>query len=325
MAKRPDTKETVLLALELMRRIPRDRPITAKALHEQVSNAGFVRDLRSVQRQLEMLSDNFDIDRDDRDRQGGYGYRWKKNAKGMGLPMLTKQESLMLMLAERQLNNLLPPSLMKSMEGFFEQARKNLDPCHGNEAKLEREWLKKVRVVSTSQPLLPPKVDPDVFEQVSSALYANQWLEVDYENVSGKRTQAEVMPLGLAQQGPRLYLVCHFKDYDDERSLALHRIRFARSTTFTFLRPKDFDLEAFDNEGGFGFGNGKRIKLTFRITKDVGYHLLETPLSKDQLVKEIGNCYEIRATLFDTAMLDWWLRGFGNAVKKVSKVACRDD
>ena len=317
MPKRPDTKETVLLALELMRRIPRGRKVTAKELHEQLADTDMGRDLRTVQRQLEMLSEHFEIERDDRNKP--YGYRWKDRAKGLALPMLTEQESLLLTLSEQHLRSLLPASLMKSMEGFFTQARTNLAPY--SNAKREREWLKKVRVVSTTQPLLPPKIKPGVFEQVSNALYANQWLVVEYENAAGKRTQAEAMPLGLAQQGPRLYLVCRFQGYDNERSLAMHRIHTAKATTLTFERPKGFDLEKYDNDGRFGFGEGKRIKLTFRIDKEAGFHLLESPLSEDQQVKELEDAYEISATVVDSAMLDRWLRGFGDATQKIVKTA----
>lgn len=315
MAKRPDTKETVLLALELLRRIPRNRKVTAKELHEQLTDTELGRDLRTVQRQLEMLSEHFEIERDDRSKP--YGYSWKERARGMALPMLTEQESLLLMLAEQHLRSLLPASLMKSMDGFFTQARANLAPY--SSAKREREWLKKVRVVSTTQPLLPPKVKPGVFEQVSNALYGNQWLTVDYENAAGKRTQSDLMPLGLAQQGARLYLVCRFKGYDNERSLALHRIISAKASTLTFERPKDFDLEKYDDDGRFGYGEGKRIKLTFRIDKEAGFHLLESPLSEDQQVKELDDAYEITATVVDTAQLEWWLRGFGDNLLSVTK------
>jgi predicted DNA-binding transcriptional regulator YafY len=315
MSKRPDTKETVLLALELMRRIPRNRKVSAKELHEQLVDTEVGRDLRTIQRQLEMLSEHFDIERDDRSKP--YGYRWKEQARGMALPTLSEQESLLLTLAEQHLRSLLPAGLMKSMEGFFVQARTNLAP-HSS-AKREREWLSKVRVVSTTQPLLPPKIKTGVFEQVSNALYANLWLNVEYENAAGKRTNAEVMPLGLAQQGPRFYLVCRFKDYDNERSLAMHRIISAQASTLTFGRPKDFNLEQYDNDGRFGFGEGKRIKLTLFITKEAGYHLLESPLSADQQVQELEDAYEITATVVDSAMLEWWLRGFGDAVHRVIK------
>jgi len=315
MAKRPDTKETVLLALELLRRIPRNYKVSAPELLEQLAGTGVDRNLRTIQRQLEMLSKHFEIERDDRNKP--YGYRWKERARGLSLPMLSEHESLLLTLAERQLRSLLPGSLMKSMEGFFAQARSNLGPQ--SSAKREREWMSKIRVVSETQPLLPPKIKPGVFEEVSNALYGNRWLNLDYKNAAGKGTSSKVMPLGLAQQGPRLYLVCRFEGYNNERSLALHRISAAKASTLTFERPKDFDLQKYDDDGRFGFGEGKRIRLSFRITKSAGAHLLETPLSTDQQATDLGDWYEIIATVVDTAQLQWWLRGFGDKVFDVRR------
>lgn len=318
MAKRSDTLETVLLAVELMRRIPRGRKVTAGELHQQLKDAGIERELRTIQRQLEMLSEHFEIERDDRSKP--YGYRWLEQAKALAMPNLTPQESLLLQLAEEHLKNLLPPRLMKSMDAFFSQAKRNL----GSEstARLEREWPGKVRVVATSQPLLPPKIVPGVFEAVSEALYANRWLTLDYQNSAGKRRSITVMPLGLAQQGPRLYLVCRFDGFNNERSLALHRIRKADASTLTFERPAEFDLQKYDDDGRFGFGEGHRVQLRFRITKDAGLHLTESPLSTDQQYVEAQDGWlEIIATVVDSAMLDWWLRGFGKAVTNIQKIS----
>lgn len=317
MSKRPDTLETTRIALELLRRIPRNRRITAVELHEQLKNAGLERDLRTIQRQLDNLSEYFDIDRDERSKP--YGYRWKEQSSGLSLPMLNEQEALMLLLAEDHLRHLLPGSIMNSMRGFFQQARDKLGPATPD--RRARQWLNKVRVVSTTQPLLPPKIEDGVFESVSNALYANLWLEIDYCNVAGKRKRACVMPLGLAQQGVRLYLVCRYEGYDEERILALHRIASAKATTRTFERPTDFDLEQYDADGHFGFGNGKRIRLRFQIDKEAGFHLLESPLSLDQQTDESSDCYEISATVADTAQLHWWLRGFGD---KVWNVRCEE-
>ena len=318
MAKRPDTLETVLLALELLKRIPRIRKVTASDLHAQLAGAGIVRDLRTVQRQLQMLSEHFDIERDERSKP--YGYSWKANVSGLAVPMLSEQESLLLTLAGQHLQNLLPVSLKKSMDGFFVQAQANLAPFDSHsKAKLEREWLSKVRVISTTQPLLPPKIAADVFEEVSNALFANQWLEVQYKNQNGKTTDADVMPLGLAQQGPRLYLVCRFRGFDNERTLALHRMVSAKASTLTFERPASFDLQKYDDDGRFGFGNGKRTQLTFCITEGAGLHLLESPLSKDQQQKTIKDGYEITATVVETVLLECWLRGFGKQVWDVRR------
>lgn len=303
------------MALEMVRRIPKGRSVTAHELQQQMADAGFERDMRTIQRQLETLSEFFDIDRDDTSKP--YRYTWKERAKGMSLPGLSAQESLLLTLAEQQLRSLLPARLLSSMHGFFVQAREQMDDPRGSAR--EKAWLQKVRVVSTSQPLLPPKVNAKVFEEVSNALYADVWLDVDYTNAAGKTAKHRVMPLGLAQQGPRMYLVCRFEGYDNERSLALHRMRSAQATTFSFDRPTEFDLAQYDNDGRFGYGNGEHIRLQFRIEKSAGYHLLESPLSEDQQVKEVGDEYEISATVVDTDMLDWWLRGFGDAVQNAQR------
>lgn len=316
MAKRSDTLETVLLAVELLRRIPRGRKVTASELHRQLKDAGIDRDLRTIQRQLEMLSEHFEIERDDRSKP--YGYRWLEQAKALAVPSLTPQESLLLKLAEEHLKNLLPARLMKSMEGFFSQAKRNLGP--GSSARLEREWPDKVRVVATSQPLLPPKIVPSVFEIVSEALYCNRWLHLDYRNSGGKRNTVEIMPLGLVQQGPRLYLVCRYRGYDNERNLALHRILSAEMSTLTFERPKAFDLKKYDDDGRFGFGEGEKISLTFRIERDAGLHLRESPLSSDQrVVEQHDGQLEITATVVDSAMLEWWLRGFGKQIWDIKR------
>ncbi len=315
MPKRPESLETLQIALELVRRIPKGRTITAPELRQQLAEAGFERDMRTIQRQLETLSEYFDIDRDDTAKP--YRYCWKERAKGLSLPSLSPQECLLLTLAEQQMGQLLPPRLMKSMEGFFVQARAQLNEQSG--AKRELDWLKKVRVVSTSQPLLPPKVDPGVFEQVSNALYGDLWLNVKYKNAAGKMLESRVMPLGLAQQGQRMYMVCRFDGYDNERSLALHRIQSASVSAFSFQRPPEFDLKKFDDDGRFGYGRGKKIKLSFLIEKDAGLHLLESPLSEDQQVEEEAGQYRITATVVDSDMLDWWLRGFGDAMTDINK------
>lgn len=321
MPKRPDALETLQLSLELLRRIPKRGTITATELRLQLQDAGFEREPRTIQRLLETLSDPdstfYGIERDDSSKP--YRYRWKESAKGLTLPGLSTQESLLLTLAEQQLRSLLPAKLMKSMQGFFSQARGQLD--EKGTSQREREWLDKVRVVSVTQPLLPPKVDAHVFEQVSDALYGNQWLDVDYKNAEGDRKASRVMPLGLAQQGPRMYLVCRFEGYDNERCLALHRFISARASTLTFERPKDFDLKKFDDAGRFGYGDGTKTRLSFRITKGAGLHVVECPLSLDQQVVELDDAYEITATVVDSAMLDWWLRGFGDAVSHLKRIA----
>lgn len=307
MAKRASTHESLALAFEMLKRIPRSYKVTATELHEQLSQVGIVRDIRTIQRNLEMLCEHFDIEKDDRSKP--YGYSWIKGSEGLSMPNLSSQESLLLSLAEDYLSNLLPANVMASLNGFFGEARYNLNPSTGS--KKEREWLKKVRVVSETQPLLPPKVDADVFQNISDALFNDRLLNIEYTNAKQDHKSAMVMPLGLAQQGVRLYLVCRFDGYENERSLAVHRINKAMISTFGFERPKDFSLSQYDADGRFGFGEGEKCQIEFTITKQAGYHLLETPLSEDQVVEELDDNFRIRATVVNSKQFDNWLLSFG--------------
>ena len=318
MPKRQSTMNTTMLVMELIRRIPKGRKITAQELHQEMLHAGWGRDLRTIQRHLDDITRTFSqyIDRDDREKP--YGYSWKPYASGLMLSAMTPQESLLMLLAEQHLRYLLPASVMKSMEGFFKTAKTQISPFDKKTQK-QKEWLSKVLVISESQPLIPPKIDGKVLEAVSNALYGNRWIKVRYRNVAGNQISADVMPLGIAQQGQRLYLVCRFKGYDNERTLAVHRIQEAEMLLETFTRPEGFDLKKYDEAGNFGISYGKRVRLSFNIIKESAFYLLESPLSTDQTCEEHENGYLLTATVTDSIRLDRWLNGFGDAIWDVKK------
>lgn len=305
--KRPGNQETLLMTLAMLDMVPKVGKISAPEVRQRLIGLGFDRDLRSIQRQLEALSTQFAIERDDSGKP--YGYSWRRDAKGISIPGLTIHESLLLNMAEKYLRNLLPPSLMQAMEGFFGQARRNLGGPLDD--KLERRWLDKVRVVSPGVPLLAPEIRAGVLENISQALFRETWLEVDYTNTAGEQRKHRVMPLGLAQQGARMVLVVRFDGHTDARSLAVSRIEQAMNTGLPFPPVTDFELADFDEQGGFGYGRGQTVRLTFRIDKALGLFLTESRLSADQTVVDLGDRLEITATVAQTEHLVWWLRGFG--------------
>lgn len=122
------------------------------------------------------------------------------------------------------------------------------------------------------------------------------------------------MPLGLAQQGQRLYLVCRFEGYDNERSLAIHRIKKASVSTYKFPPPENFTLNQYDADGRFGFGEGEKCRISFCITTQAGFHLTETKLSADQHIHTHPNHLTITATVVRSKQLTHWLNGFGEQV-----------
>ncbi len=143
MTQRTDSLDTARLLIEILKRIPRQRRVTAAELQQQLAAHGFERNIRSIQRHLDTLSAEFGLDRDDRSKP--FGYRWKEQAAALSLPGLTAQESLLLQLAQQHLQALLPPRLMRSMEPYFEQAGRNLDAGAAGEsgdasARSARQW-----------------------------------------------------------------------------------------------------------------------------------------------------------------------------------------
>ncbi len=305
--------DNALLILEILRRIPRRNFTTSTHLREQLAAAGYDVTLRTIQRHLDAICGRFAIECDTRGKP--FGYRWMEGAEGLKLPLLTASESLLLQLAKSEISQLLPARALVSMAPLFSTARRELEASPAPQT--ERRWLKKVQRIPESQPLLAPKITPGVFEAVSDALYRECKLRIHYHNAQGQRKNTTVCPLGLVQQGVRIYLVCRFAGYENERILALPRIVQAEVSEESFSWPLDFDLATYCNGGDFGISHGRKVSLRFRIEKACGQHLRESPLSADQTVLDLEGMLEITATVEDTELLHRWLRGWGEKVSQI--------
>ncbi len=68
------------------------------------------------------------------------------------------------------------------------------------------------------------------------------------------------------------------------------------------------------------------MKLIVIFDKEAAFHLLESPLSYDQVIttKRDGRI-QITATVKDTRQLRWWLLGFGDQVEAVRPKKIKDE
>ena len=324
--------------LEILKRIPRNRLISATELYQQMLDQGMRVTRRSFQRYMKGICNEYEVEVDCTSKP--HGYRWKEYSAGLTLPGLNAQEALLLLLAEQQLSPLLPASLKAGLYPFFEQARRLLGTAHltdtpGGKKRQAREWLDKVRVVPTTVPMLPPKMVDGVFEAVSEALLQNHWLNVSYRNAQGQTKTKRIMPLGLAQQGPRLFLVCLFDGYTDTRNLALHRIQSAQNTYASFERPANFDLKTYDDRGQFAYGTGEKIQLRLWVNHYLTLLMEETPLSADQTLQPMEEPTPwagdqarlgalLQATVVQSDLLVRWLRGQGKGVRVLGPASLAD-
>lgn len=318
----PTNQDTLIRQWHMLYLVPRyPSKATVQSIRSALQGEGFEVTERTVQRDLNELSLVFPLAVDDREKP--YGWSWQKDAPSFNLPGLAIPEALTLSLAQQHLTSLMPVSMMNHLKPYFDAAHQRLDsepqPHRG------RSWLDKVRTVPPTQPLIPPKVLPEVQAVITEALLHERQVEIQYRKRGEKKDATyRIHPLALVQRGPMLYLYCRMFDYEDAVTLAMNRITGATLLDEAAIYPKCFSLDETVEAGIWGFGEGEMIAIELLFEPDYGEHLLETPLSKDQQVEELeGGRLKVTATVADTPQLRWWLMGFGAGVEVISPLNIR--
>lgn len=318
-------QHSLLRQWHMLRLVPRaPAKISAKELCERLRSAEFPVTERTVQRDLNELASVFPLVADDREKP--YGWSWQRDAASFDLPGLCVPEALTLALVEQHLQHYLPPNAADALRPHFESAARTLATI-GDDAG-SNAWLKKVRAVPSQQPLLPPATDADIQRVVYDALMHDRVLRIHYKKRDA--TIATVYdtahPLAVVQRGAISYLVCMFAQYEDVRTLALHRVQAVEMLYEPARRLPSFDLDEFIRSGQFGVLTGEPITLEAVFSRAAGEHLFETPLSADQdLVADEAGRLHLRATVPSTRALVWWLLGFGDGVTVEGPASLREE
>jgi predicted DNA-binding transcriptional regulator YafY len=315
--------ETLLRYIEVLKLLSRDRKLSSSEIHQRLAQRGYCTSKRTIERDLQMLSIPFGLESDDRSKP--FGWKYGSNVAVNPLPGLSEPEALSFLMLKQFSERLLPDSIHEDLKPYFKEAARKLSAEVSHSAV--RNWPGKVRSIEPHQPLLRPRIDSQVQREVHAALLRGKQVQITYLAAGDQevREYATVNLLALVESGAVLYLVATFFEYQDIRLLALHRIQSVSVLETDTGRPVGFDIDAYIASGAFGFGgDAKEIKLEIRLFNGRGRHLLETPLTADQLVRKIDDStLAITATVLDTRRLRWWLLGFGGDVEVVRPVALR--
>lgn len=307
-------QQSLLRQWHMLRMMPRaPAKISAKELCERLCAAEFEVVKRTVERDLNELSGIFPIEVDTRSKP--FGWSWSRDAARFDLPGMSLHEALTLKLVEQHLHHHLPPSAIDALRPHFQSAARTLSAVADNLPS--RTWLDKVRSVPPQQPLLAPKMDAECQRTVYLALMQDRQLKLYYR----RRDAAEpiiyerVHPLAVVQRGGLIYLVCMFAEYEDVRTIALHRVQQAEVLYEPVRKKPDFDIDAYIASGQFGVIAGAPIRLRASFLRAAGEHLQETPLSADQVLSRLDDGrLQLEATVPHTRELVWWLLAFGDGV-----------
>jgi predicted DNA-binding transcriptional regulator YafY len=318
-------QQSLLRQWHMLRMVPRaPSRITVRELSERLRAADFRVTERTVQRDLRELALVFPVEVDEREKP--FGWSWLRDASSFDLPGLTVPEALTLTLVEQHLRHHLPPVTVESLRPHFRSAARTLSAVE--DSAPSRAWLDKVRSVVPQQPLVPPRMDEECQRVVYLALMQDRQLRLHYRkrDADEPTVYAAVHPLAVVQRGGLVYLVCMFGQYEDVRTIALHRIQQAEALYEPARGKPGFDIDAYIASGQFGVIAGDPVRLRAVFSRAAGEHLFETPLSADQvLTSDAGGRLQLTATVPNTRALVWWLLGFGDGVVIQEPASLREE
>ena len=194
----PEAKDTLLRLFSLLRLIPEyPRYSTTPTLHEKLRDRGFYVDLRTVQRDLQMLREHLPLEVRDDSKPHGWGWQHQPpdGVAGMGT-----SEALMVALVERHLQAALPASMLETFKPTFDRARRRLARL-GAKAGAS-SWVDKV---AATQPALvgkPPKTERAVREAIAEALLLEHKPQVVILELGGNDA-LRGLPLEMTEQNLR--------------------------------------------------------------------------------------------------------------------------
>jgi predicted DNA-binding transcriptional regulator YafY len=287
---------------ETLRLIPRyPKKITARQVQESLSNRDFGVTKRTIERDLQALSESFPLVCDERDKP--FGWSWQKGAPTFDLPGLSDSEALAVKLTEQYLKALLPASVLSELGPHFKAASQKLDSLPRRPRTAT--WPAKVRTVPPTQPLIPPAIKPEVQRMVYEALLLDRQIEAVYlRRGDPKPATYTLHPLAVVQRGAVTYVLATVFGYKDVRQFAMHRFQKAEILDEPAQQPPGFDLDEYIAAGAFGFGDGRKIRLEALFSRDAVEHLYETPLSPDQVLRpQNKECIKLIATVPNTLQL----------------------
>lgn len=309
--------ESLKRHFDILKMLSKDRALKTIDIHHRLESLGHDISKRTVERDLQNLSQSYPIVVDEKDNAF-----WWRYAQGVAInlfPGLSEAEAVSFIMLKQFAQQLLPESLAQDLEPYFQEAKRTLSS--GISKSAIRSWPDKIRTVPANQPLLKPHVSNEVQKEVHAALLRDQQIRVHYQaQVKTEPKEYVINLLGLVEHGAAQYLVANFEGHDSSRILALHRIHAAEMLPTKTTKLKDFDLDSYIASGAFGFsGDSPEIEVTLCFFNGAGFHLKETPLSKDQRIREIDEqTLEVTATVRDNKRFRWWLLGFGADLQVIS-------
>ena len=315
-----ETSNSLYRQWQILSRLSTGKWMGTRELQETLEREGIEISLRTIQRDLNQISQRFPIESNKTVPQG---WRWRSDAPIQSLPHMTSSQAVTFMMVEEHLKHLLPPSLIDEMTPWFDLARRSLSTQNN-----VRQWINRVRIVPANQPLIPPVVEKIAQQAIYEGLLQDKQIECIYRvrGPHGEEKTYILNPLALVQKGAIIYLICTRYDKTEVQTFALHRFRSAKVLDTRALHPVDFDIDKYIDSGALGFRvdfnkETENVDLELYMHEADALYFTESQLSTEQNIERISeDLYRISANVPFTSQLVWWLRSFGKKIIRIEPI-----
>ena len=314
------SRDTLSRQWELLRCIPAyGNGATVADLVSKLGTAGYDTTTRTVQRDLNSLSNTFPIYCVE--DSNAPKWHWMKGAS-LDIPNLSITDALSIKMMQAYLTPLLPGAILSALQSRFEQADHRLKTDISQLAR----WPEKIRTVFPGQPLQAPTIAEEILESIQKALIQEHQIKVSYRGrYKHETTEYLLNPLALVQRGPISYLVATAFSYEDVRLYAVHRFTSVETQEDEATIPDTFNIDTYIREGALSFGSGEYFALKLRIQSDLKTTLTESPLSEDMKIAPDADTFLVTATVQNTWQLKWWIRSQGAQAEILEPKDLRDE
>lgn len=283
-------------------------------IHQEIAHGGFP-NCRSMAERLEVSAKS--IQRDltfMRDRLGlpleydatKYGYYYTEPSVNFPTLQVSEGELFSMLVAEKAIHEYRGTSFEKPLISAF---RKIVDSLPDTVSVHLSDWEQAVSFKRSGR----PKVDLEIFDQLSEATTGRQRIAIDYKKPGdGAPGAREIDPYHLANVDGDWYLFayCHLRE--DIRTFNPVRILEVRPTGQTFKAPTDIDIQQRlqDSFGIVSGANAYNIRLRFDaavadIVREREWH------EAQQLTDLDHGRVELRLQLSSLTEIHRWLLSWG--------------
>ncbi len=297
----------------------KENALATTAVHERVARQGLNVDLRTIQRDLNVLKKKYPHVRS---REDGSAKLWwaEKSLSRLSMLPTDAMNLVMIMNHATRFGMAAQVERLSPLRNYAVSLLKGSRPTQDVSGKITSN----TRFIT----LQPSVVKPEVLGVIQQALLDGMSVEAFYQKRGADEPKRlQLKPLGLSYQDSNIYLSCVFKGLPQGSiaALPLHRFKTARTMREDIVSPDDYDINSVPAlQSLVGLRTDHPVQIRLRVSQTLSERLQENPLTDDQTLEpETTDWWLMSGSIHLSQGLDLWLLSQGEHLEVLEPNALR--